>query len=669
MMGNLKESLAGPGYVILNAVRALNIVVFLDMIAACIVMLVKINMQNGFFFFQAVTHAVVALISIFLIISELPILRGYFNRNWPLFGEDSGFLALAGIMMILGVAMLGNLNIEVMDQKHLGLAFWRIVISAGVLAMVMSVINILSTFIFTDRSQGVSARHVRAYGAVAPQKVLSRSISRTSSSRRSFQLSMKREEGLPSYSPQPAFKRMTNRLSRFPLKISSPLRNNNNNNNNNNTDNNHLMPGHQANDDASSRYSRDTAGVTIPDLTHHPAIHGWTRNLLGNVCESPHSAPHCLTASSVKSLLIFFGPILLPRLINAYRGLRVSIASRPPACALSAAASRSLNVLFASIAFFLVLSLPFNPHAPEPNIFNLTRSRINTPTDVIFHRLTRLRPDGILTDADNLLREKLTSVGARKVYLTFGSDALISCQFCSFDNLNSYLIYYLPFDVLLPHIVHLLILGVATSAPIAGREAARWRTKFTIAGLALAALDLWIVATYDALQSASPAVRAGQRPPSGLYYLITLLRPLAFVLCDVSCSLIVYLSATNRFFFKPPSPVDQLDNAVSAALTQITSANTKLHASSVARNAVVRDRSLKARDDAYWQTVAAAENPNRSALAEPGKENLTVINNIWDQEEVARAVSRAMAGQGGVDLAQLGMNANEFVRGVTEGLE
>jgi hypothetical protein len=328
-----------------------------------------------------------------------------------------------------------------------------------------------------------------------------------------------------------------------------------------------------------------------------------------------------------------------------------------------------LNVLFASIVFFFVLSLPFNPHAPEPNIFSLTRSRINTPTDVIFHRLMRLRPDNLLTDSDNLLREKLTSIGARKVYLTFGPDALTSCQFCSFDNLNSYLIYYLPFNVLLPHLAHLLILGVATSAPFAGREAGRWRSKFTFAGLALAALDLWIVATYDALQSASPAVRAGQRSPSGLYYLITLLRPLAFVLCDAACSLIIYLSATNRFFFKPPSPVDQLDNAVSAALTQLTSANTKLHASSVTRNAVVRDRALKVRDDVYWQTVAAAENPNRSTPVESGGENLSVINNIWDEEEVARAVSRVMAGQGGVDLAQLGMNANEFVRGVTEGLE
>jgi hypothetical protein len=83
-------------------------------------------------------------ILVFLIISELPILRGYFNRSWPLFGEDAGFFTLAAIMMILGVATLGNLNIAAMSQKSLGLSFWRIVISAGVLAMVMSVINLLT---------------------------------------------------------------------------------------------------------------------------------------------------------------------------------------------------------------------------------------------------------------------------------------------------------------------------------------------------------------------------------------------------------------------------------------------------------------------------------------------------------------------------------------------
>jgi hypothetical protein len=63
MMASLRESLAGPGYVILNAIRVLNIITFLDLIAAGVVMLVKINMLNSYFFFEAVTHAVVVLIS------------------------------------------------------------------------------------------------------------------------------------------------------------------------------------------------------------------------------------------------------------------------------------------------------------------------------------------------------------------------------------------------------------------------------------------------------------------------------------------------------------------------------------------------------------------------------------------------------------------------------
>lgn len=390
---------------------------------------------------------------------------------------------------------------------------------------------------------------------------------------------------------------------------------------------------------------------------------------MGNVCSSS-AAPHAsiLIITSVKSLLIFFGPILLPRLIGAYRALRVSIASRPPPRPIPAAANRALNVLFGSIVLFLVLSLPFNPHAPEQNVFVLTRSRIHTPVDVIFHRLSRLRQDGLLTDADTLLRDKLTSQAARKVYLAFGPEALTTCQFCSLDNLNTYFLYYLPANILGPHLLHLLILGVATSTYFGGQETARWRTKFTLAGLALAALDIWVVMSYDAIQSASPAVRAGQVPPTGLYNIMVHLRPLVFTICDAVCAFVIYLSSTNRFFFKPPSPVEQMDQAVSAALTAITGANSKLHAANVARNAVVRDKALKSRDDLYWQTVVAAESP-RGIESDPSIDRGSVVNNIWEEEEVARAMSRAMAGQGGVDLAQLGMNANDFVRGVTEGLD
>lgn len=318
-------------------------------------------------------------------------------------------------------------------------------------------------------------------------------------------------------------------------------------------------------------------------------------------------------------------------------------------------------MLFGGIVFFFLLSLPFNPHAPEPNIFSLTRSRLNTPTDVIFSRLARFRPDNLLTDVDTLLQSKLTSLGARRVYLTFGPDALVSCPFCSFDDLTTYLMYYIPFHILLPHLAHLLILGIATSAPIAGRECSRWRVKFTLAGLALAAIDLYIVATYDVIHGAPSSVRAGQTPPVSFYNQITLLRPLAIVVCDVLCSAVLWLSATNRFFFKPPSSGEQIDGAVNVAVQALTGVNSKLHASSVTRNAVVRDKVLKGRDDVYWQTMAASENPAQAGKGE-------ILNNIWEEDEVVKAVSQAMAGQGGIDITQLGIQANEFVQGVTEGL-
>ncbi|KKK14237.1 hypothetical protein AOCH_007289 [Aspergillus ochraceoroseus] len=250
-MASLKESLAGPGYVILNAIRVLNIIVFLDMIAAHVVMLVKIDLLTSFFFFQAITHAVAIGVSLFLLVSELPFFRAFFDRHWPSLGQDSGFLSLAFTMLILGVGALGDLNTPATSQESLGLTFWRIIISAGILALVVSAINVGANFAFADRDIGVSARHVRVYGAVAPQKVASRSCSQ-----RSFQLSSKRDEILPTYSPSGPMRRAsTATMPRIPLKISGPLN-----------------PVNLNNDAASSKYSRDSSGLAIPNLAHHPAM-------------------------------------------------------------------------------------------------------------------------------------------------------------------------------------------------------------------------------------------------------------------------------------------------------------------------------------------------------------------------------------------------------------
>ncbi|KAL4978151.1 hypothetical protein BDW66DRAFT_149575 [Aspergillus desertorum] len=363
--------------------------------------------------------------------------------------------------------------------------------------------------------------------------------------------------------------------------------------------------------------------------------------------------------STIQSFALILAPIILPRIINSIRYIRVQLTSRPKPRPLPPNASRALNVLFCSILVFLTLSFPSNPFAPSPSIFALTRSRITTSLDTVFSRLARLRAGGVLTDADVLLRSKLVSKEARRIYLRFGERALTECRFCKIENPSTYALFYYPVNVMIPHLLHMAVVGIATSASFAGREAGRWRNKFTIAGLIFAALDTYVVFMYDPVKSGSDAVRDGIEVPTALFQRMAVLRPLVLACLDVVLAGFIYVSATNRWFFTPPSQADEVDRIVAASLASLTGASSKLHATSVTRNAVVRDRVLKDRDDAYWQTVVAMDGQGGPGAA----------SGVWEEEEVVRAMSRAMAGQGGVDLAQLGVSAAEYVNGVTAGLE
>nr|POE52173.1 hypothetical protein CFP56_52554 [Quercus suber] len=55
------KSLAGPGYIILNVIRVMNIIGLLAVIVASIVMLVKTSVASKFFFFDAVSHVLTAV--------------------------------------------------------------------------------------------------------------------------------------------------------------------------------------------------------------------------------------------------------------------------------------------------------------------------------------------------------------------------------------------------------------------------------------------------------------------------------------------------------------------------------------------------------------------------------------------------------------------------------
>ncbi|TIA86503.1 hypothetical protein D6C76_00237 [Aureobasidium pullulans] len=221
------KSLAGSGYVILNVLKGMNITGLLAVIAASVLMLIKTTTDSSFFFFDAVIHVVVASMAIFLIISEVGIFSGYFSRNWPMLSLEHGFVGLASIMIILGIHVLACLNKPSNSQEHLGMAFWRVVIMAGILIFILGFLNLVATFVFRDRSQGITARQVRARGAdaAAEAAIIHRSntsastaksvSSRTTSdgSLKQFRTSVstKEEYVLPSYhspSPEPQQQRM-----------------------------------------------------------------------------------------------------------------------------------------------------------------------------------------------------------------------------------------------------------------------------------------------------------------------------------------------------------------------------------------------------------------------------------------------------------------------------
>ncbi|KAL3709985.1 hypothetical protein TMatcc_003777 [Talaromyces marneffei ATCC 18224] len=258
-MSHLSKALAGPGYVILNVLRAINIITFLDIIAASVVMLIKISINNNFFFFEAVSHAFMTIMGgsdkhqlVILVVSELPFFDKFFTRFVPQLGETASFVPLALIMIIMGVSALGNLNNDDYNEDNMGMPFWRIVASAGIMAMTMGIVNFMASFIFADSENSLTARHVRSYGAVA-DKVLD-----SKSSQRSFKLGTSfnsQVDGLPTYR-QVSVTRSAESLSnsRFPVTISSPVR-----------EKTAATP--------TAPYG-EAAEVTMPDIAHHPAMQG-----------------------------------------------------------------------------------------------------------------------------------------------------------------------------------------------------------------------------------------------------------------------------------------------------------------------------------------------------------------------------------------------------------
>jgi len=290
-----------------------------------------------------------------------------------------------------------------------------------------------------------------------------------------------------------------------------------------------------------------------------------------------------------KSLLVFFGPVILPKAIAYYRSVSAGPKVQGKQIRPTPTSIRyALTGLFAIAIIWLISTLP--AFAPE-NIFDITQSRLQIPNDVLFTRLNALRPQG-LTEKDHLLRQKLASLESRLLFLQYGPDALADCPFCTSEDPKTYLYYTIP-SVLAPHLLNLCVLAIVTSGPIVGTDGAVWRKRATIGAAILVAIDLWKLSSYD-YQVNAKATRL--QDIDFFFRTARVFRGVGLAILDAVIGVFVFLSSTNRAFVTPYSAPEKIEGA----LRMLDMTRSKLNAAGVIRNTVIRDESLRHRSDGYW---------------------------------------------------------------------
>lgn len=228
-------------------------------------------------------------------------------------------------------------------------------------------------------------------------------------------------------------------------------------------------------------------------------------------------------------------------------------------------------------------------------------------------RLGKIRE---LTPDDEVLQSKFGSLDFRLLYLQFGPDVMASCLFCSSAEPNSYLYYYLP-RLAAPHLLNLAVLGVTTSAPFAGPEGARWRTQAIVGGCVLAALDLWMVSSFNYKQN---ALKARMEWLNMFYWNMRVYRGIAIAAMDGIFGWALYLTSTNRWLAKPPSVSERVETSTRTLME----VHGKIGALGVLRNTMYRDTALRETHAEYWTREQ------------------TVMSEVMAEQDVNEGVSRAL---------------------------
>lgn len=257
-------------------------------------------------------------------------------------------------------------------------------------------------------------------------------------------------------------------------------------------------------------------------------------------------------------------------------------------------------------------------------------------------RLAALRP---LTASDERLRQVLDAGGldTRLLYAHYGPDVSMNCPFATAGSLDAgqtYLFYSLP-AVLVPHLLHLFALGIATSGLLSGKEGARWRTMATIAGMVLSVAEIWFVATYDDRYNAR-STRLSEI--DFVYWKLQVWRGLAIATVDGILGWVIWLQATGRAFLSPPPASERIADH-GRILEGLLS---KARGLGVLRNGTVRDASMRGKVSDYW--VKEGE----------------VMKDVFDQPEVLAAQRNALSR---MDVDRIGREAEAYIETIMSGVQ
>ncbi|PTB37339.1 uncharacterized protein TrAFT101_011067 [Trichoderma asperellum] len=337
---------------------------------------------------------------------------------------------------------------------------------------------------------------------------------------------------------------------------------------------------------------------------------------------------------SIRAFVLFFGPMLLPKAISYYRSVR----SAPRRHGLSVQpVPTTIRIAIFMLSFFafmlVVKTLPF--FSPE-NVFTKTQSRLQIPVDVLFNRISAVRPNNVFTEWDHALRSKFVNQESRLLYFQFGPEVLAECLFCSADEPRSYFYYALP-AILWPHIANLTALAIVTSPSVTGKYGSQWRSLATIASAILAGLEVYFVHSYNH-QVNSRALRLSDI--DFFYWTMRNYRFVALAALDAVVAFALYLAATNRAFVQPPSPAERIELVNRALVT----AKSKMNASGIVKNTIMRDEDLRSRSQGYWQ------------------HEVRLMGEVMEEREVIDGVNDALSNR--IDIQNITRDAETYTQSV-----